>query len=232
MLSVMVPAVALGNALAIIVAGILNKLVRTKPSWTGYGKLMRMEDSCEASPEQPDLPTAITLGCGLFVATTFFVWGNLLGKWVSLHPYALMILSVAAVKILGLTPRSVERGCAQWFQLVVQVFTPALLVGIGVAYTDLHAVLGVMSPVYLFLVSTTIVGAGIGAAVVSHFVGFYPMEGALTAGLCMANMGGTGDVAVLSAANRIELMPFAQISSRVGGAFMLVAASLLLQTLR
>ena len=62
-------------------------------------------------------------------------------------------------------------------------------------------------------------------------VGFYPVEAAITAGLCMANMGGTGDVAVLSAANRMELMPFAQISSRLGGAIILIIGSLMLSTL-
>ncbi len=74
-------------------------------------------------------------------------------------------------------------------------------------------------------------GVFFGAAIVGKFVGFYPVESGLTAGLCMSNMGGTGDVAVLSAANRMELMPFAQISSRLGGAIILLLGSVMLSTM-
>ena len=97
------------------------------------------------------------------------------------------------------------------------------------AYTDLGQIVSAFSGQYLLLVGVTVLGAIIGSALVGRLVGFYPVESAITAGLCMANMGGTGDVAVLSAANRMELMPFAQISSRIGGAFMLILASVLLQ---
>lgn len=58
-------------------------------------------------------------------------------------------------------------------------------------------------------------------------VKFYPVESAITAGLCMSNAGGNGDIYVLTSANRMELMPFAQISSRIGGAIVLFTQSVL-----
>jgi Na+/citrate or Na+/malate symporter len=45
-------------------------------------------------------------------------------------------------------------------------------------------------------------------------IGFFPIESAITAGLCMANRGGSGDLEVLSACNRMNLISYAQISSR------------------
>jgi len=100
---------------------------------------------------------------------------------------------------------------------LLKVSIPAVLIGIGVAYTDLGVVLQALTWQYLLLCIVTVLGAIIGSWVVGKWVGFYPIESSITAGLCMANMGGSGDVATLGAAHRMELMPFAQISSRIGG---------------
>ena len=101
------------------------------------------------------------------------------------------------------------------------------MLGIGIAYTDMGQIIEAFSPMYLILVLVVILGAIIGAGLIGRLVGFYPIEAAITAGLCMANMGGTGDVAVLMASQRMELMPFAQISSRLGGALIILMASIL-----
>jgi Na+/citrate or Na+/malate symporter len=111
---------------------------------------------------------------------------------------------------------------------MVLALTPALLACIGIGFTSLHQVAEVISLQYFVLVVTTVIGAIIGAGGVGALLGFYPLEASVTAGLCMANMGGTGDVAVLSASRRMNLMPFAQVSSRMGGAFILLLATALL----
>ena len=228
LLSIMVPAVALGNAVAIVCAGILNKLGKKHKKLSGDGKLLKGQDDVRIEEEKELKIDYASLGKGLLIATTFYVLGKFLGKYIPLHPYALMILSVALAKLTGILKREHEEAATTWFQFVMKNFTLALLVGIGIAYTDLGAVISAFSLTYLLLVVTTIVGAMIGTAIVGRMLGFYMIEGTITAGLCMANMGGTGDIAVLSAANRMELLPFSQISSRIGGAFMLILTSLLI----
>ena len=45
----------------------------------------------------------------------------------------------------------------------------------------------------------------------------YPIDVAIV-NACHSGQGGTGDVAILTASNRMRLMPFAQIATRIGGA--------------
>lgn len=230
-LSTMVPAVALGNALAIVVAGLLSKLGKGHPNFSGEGKLMKAQTDPTQEEQKVHAIEYKFLGMGLLFSTTFFVFGRILAKFIPIHSYALMIITVAVVKAIGIFPEKYERAAFQWFNFIMANLTPALLVGIGAAYTDLNQVIDALSVTYLVLVSMTVIGAVIGSAFVGKLLGFYPLEASITGGLCMANMGGTGDVAVLSASDRMELMPFAQISSRLGGAFMLIVATALLRIL-
>ncbi len=228
LMSKMVPALALGNATAIVIGGMLNRIGKKQKALSGNGRLMKNQDIVPIEEEESKALSIEKMGQGILMATTFFALGKILANYVPVHSYALMIISVAAVKVAGIIPEKYEQSAHQWFRFVMKNFTPALLVGIGVAYTDLNAVIESFSLIYVVLVFVTVAGAVIGSGIAGHFLGFYPIEAAITAGLCMANMGGTGDVAVLSASERMELMPFAQISSRIGGAFMLIVATSLL----
>ncbi|PSV49613.1 2-hydroxycarboxylate transporter family protein [Photobacterium indicum] len=234
LMSKMVPALAIGNAIAIVMAGLLDKLGKFYPSLTGNGQLMRSTGEAQSEDEQKqEQPISINiLGIGALLAITMYFVGTMLSSVINMHTYALMIIFVALVKVMGFIPRELEKAAHGWYQFVVDNLTPALLVGIGVAYTDLNQIIASLNLVYFLMVFATVLGAIVGTAIVGRLMGFHPIEAALTAGLCMANMGGTGDVAVLAASKRMELMPFAQISSRIGGAFMLILATLILEMLK
>ena len=242
-LSVMTPAVAIGNAVSIVIAGVLVKVISGKLN--GKGQLMQsgsidpkeLEISPEMQAKRDNLSLA-NLGIGLLTSGAFFAWGFILaGAWkalvpsITIHAYAWMIIAVAIFKIANIVPERIEIACYQWFQFIMKNLTNVLLLGIGVCYLEIGTVIKSFSITYLLLCAATCVGAFVGAAFVGKLVGFYPFEAGVTAGLCMSNMGGTGDVAVLSAADRMELMPFAQISSRLGGAIILLIASLMLSLL-
>jgi malate:Na+ symporter len=222
-ISMLVPALALGNVFAIVFASLLDKVGKSYPSLTGNGQLVKGFTYKKNEPTY-DIQK---MGAGLLAALTFFAVGTLMGAVIPLHPYAIMIILVAVTKIANIIPTDVVDGASQWYQFVAKNWTLALLFGIGVAYTDLGTVLEALTLQYVLTVFAVVLGAIIGAGLLGKLVGFYPIEAAITAGLCMANMGGTGDVAVLSAAKRMELMPFSQISSRLGGALILLIAGLL-----
>lgn len=232
LLAVMVPAVALGNAMAIVAGSAMNKIGKKFPKLSGEGKLLKGLD-VETDYEEKEKKEIKfeDFGKGLTIALTFFVLGTILSKFIAIHAYALMIISVIIAKILNLVDEKYERFAAEWFNFMAKNFTIPLLVGIGVAYTNLQQVIDSFSWTYLILVFATVFGAIIGTGIVGALLNFYVVEATITAGLCMANMGGTGDVAVLTSAKRIELMPFSQISSRIGGAFMLLLTSFLVNML-
>ncbi|MFD1384890.1 2-hydroxycarboxylate transporter family protein [Rhodanobacter aciditrophus] len=231
LMSQMVPALAIGNAIAIVIAGLLNKIGQIRPTWTGNGELIRGDATAIVDNEKKEPLDVAKLGLGALIAISMFFLGTLLSNVISMHTYALMILSIALIKVSGIMPEQLEKAAHAWYTFVVGNLTPALLVGIGVAYTDLNQIIDALSPMYFALVFATVLGAAIGAGLVGRLMGFFPIESAITGGLCMANMGGTGDVAVLAASRRMQLMPFAQISSRIGGAFMLILATFAIQLL-
>ena len=69
---------------------------------------------------------------------------------------------------------------------------------------------------------------GLASALIGKLFGLYPVESAIAAGMSDNSMGGTGNVAVLSASNRMGMIAFAQMGNRMGGAIVLVLGGILI----
>ncbi len=225
-LSVFVPAVILGNIFSIIAAALLHRLGLKYPSLSGNGALLKDPMLAQEEPKVEfsvwNLVIGAAVGCG------FYASGKILNHFVpAVHNLAWMVLIVALCNIAGIIPAYMISACYTWFKFVVKAFVGIVLLAIGVVFTDLGEVIRSITPYYVLLCATVVVGAALGAGLVGRLVGFYFVESAITAGLCMTNMGGTGDVAVLSASKRMQLMPFARISTSIGGALIIFLCGLL-----
>lgn len=225
------PATVLGNCVAIIFGGIANNLGERKPKLTGNGRLVN--DGQEVKPRPPMKPTFALLCTGLIVSLAFYELGALCHRFVSVIPtYAWMIIAVVLVKGTGILSEELEDAAREWGQFAIHSWTAAALTGIGATLIDLNTILHTITPFYLLTVVLVVAAITLTASLVGKMMGFYPLESAIAAGMCTTNMGGSGNVAVLSSAKRMELLPFAQIVTRSCGALMLTLGGVLVHLIR
>ena len=226
----LVPAAMLGNVVAIMMAGYLRRLGDKKPHLSGNGVLIKTgNDDFAKLAKVEDGPVDFPImGAGLLIACSLYVWGLLISPVLSIPAAIIMIFSAAIIKATGIMPAKMERGAYHMYRFIASSLTWALLVGVGVLYTPWQDVIAAITPAYILTVTATVLSMVASGFYIAHYVKMYPIESALVTA-CHSGLGGTGDVAILSAANRMELMPFAQVSTRLGGAFMVVVATILLR---
>lgn len=235
--STILPAVAMGNIVAILTGAVLGGLGKKSSRFgivhfSGHGNLMQIGGE-EFKADLENKKTTANLegqGVGLLLAGTLYALGYMINKLLfpGIHSYAWTIILAAVLKISGILPKCLEDGACDWYGFMSTIGVPAMMVCTGFCSMSLPDCIAAMSdPAYLLIVILVAAGSSLFAGFGGLLMKMNFVESGITAGLCMANMGGSGDVAVLGAANRMELMPFAQISSRLGGALILLIVSLL-----
>jgi Na+/citrate or Na+/malate symporter len=214
------PSVMMGSLIAILLSGALNLLGERMPRLTGNGRLQPEEDHVSLSSpplEEVDVPDTATIAAAGVTAATLYLVGVLVQRLTN-FPAPVTMLAFAVVLKLGrlVSPR-LERGAYVVYNFFSTAVTYPLLFAIGVALTPWDKLIAAFTlPVMLTIAATvtTLVGVGF---LTGLLLKMYPIDTAIVTA-CRAGQGGTGDVAILSAAGRMQLMPFAQIATRIGGA--------------
>lgn len=224
----------IANVMCILAGALLKKLGERFPRLTGDGKtLMRNVNEVEMKSEG-NVPTTINdLGGALLIGVGAYVFGRMFSKIVlptvfgaAIHQFDYMILFVVLLSATGIIPPSLRTAAKRIQGFMTNNCSIVIMVGMGVDF-DLMELANAATLQNVAVALMIVLGAIIGSALVGYAVGFHPIDSAITAGLCMANRGGNGDLAVLGAANRMELMAYAQLSSRLGGGIILIIASFL-----
>ena len=221
----------IANIFAIIGSALLNTVGQLKPTWTGDKKTILRKGGNLARDDAKITPSMNDMAGALFLALTCYSVGRIMSKKVlptiagaAIHQYAYMILFVVILAATGIIPSNVRAGAKRLQSFFSGQLGIIIMVGMGADF-DIAELFTALTPGNVVMALLIVIGAIIGAGGVGYLVGFYPVDSALTAGLCMANRGGNGDLACLGAADRMELIAYAQLSSRLGGGIVLIIAS-------
>jgi Na+/citrate or Na+/malate symporter len=219
------PSVMLGSLTAIVFSGLLNFAGKRWPHLTGEGRLQPGEHDVPLDQPQAVLahPDVQTVGAAVVLTVTLFLLGALAQKlWSWPGPVVMLGLAVL-IKLGRLASPGLERGAHANYRFFSVCVTYPLLFAIGVSKTPWEKLMAAFNlPTITTIVATvaTLMGTGF---LVGRLIGMYPIEAAIV-NATHSGQGGTGDVAILTAANRMQLMPFAQIATRIGGAITVTLA--------
>lgn len=214
------PPVMMGSLTAIVLAGTLNYVGKRYPHLTGEGRLQPAGEG-EVVLERDDnvvrLVDMQTIGAALVTAVTLYLIGVLGQRLMDFPAPVTMLFLAVMLKLTQAVSPGLQQGAYQIYRFFSTVVTYPLLFAIGVALTPwdkLIAAFHFANVVTIVSTVVTLMGTGF---LVGRWMGMYPIEAAIV-NACHSGQGGTGDVAILTAANRMALMPFAQIATRIGGA--------------
>jgi malate:Na+ symporter len=223
------PPVMFGSLAAILLAGVLNFLGRRWPALTGEGRLQPGESE-ELATHEEDTPVHSDVthiaGAGLLVISLYLL-GLICFRTFGLPAPVAMLLLAVMVNMAHAVPPPLQQGAYVVCQFFRRAVTYPLLFAIGVALTPWDKLMAAFALPNLLTILATVVTLVTTGFFVGRWIKLYPIDAAIVIA-CRAGQGGTGDVAILTAGNRMQLMPFAQIATRIGGAITITLTLLLL----
>ena len=230
------PPVMLGSLTAILLSGTLNFVGKRYPHLTGEGRLQpgehdAMDPTREDVADEKGAPLDVsTIAAAGLCAITLYLLGVMCHRLFGLPaPVAMLFLAVLAKLTSAVSPH-LQQGGFFVYKFFSTAVTYPLLFAIGVSMTPWDKLIAAFNlPNLITIIATvaTLMGTG---ALVGRMLNMYPIEAAII-NACHSGQGGTGDVAILTAANRMQLMPFAQIATRIGGAITVTFVIILLSRL-
>lgn len=225
--SQLAPAVTFGNIIAIIGALSISKIF-TNTKYNGHGTLI---SATKEELEKPKITlNAQQIGVGMLFSFSLLMVGTILNNFFpKIHEYAFMIIIVFLIKATNTVPKKLQEAVSMFNQVIMTNLTHAVLAGIGLAMIDLRTLASAFSWQFVILCLTSVVAMGLTSWFLGSVLGMYPVETAIGAGMINNSMGGTGNIAVLSAANRMEMIAFAQMANRLCGAIVLIMGGILIR---
>jgi Na+/citrate or Na+/malate symporter len=222
----------LGSLTAILLSGMLNSVGKKYPHLTGEGRLQPGEHDDmvakeEAIPDHMDIGQIAAAG---ITAIALYMVGLMSFKLFGIPAPVAMLFVAVLFKLSRAVSPQLQQGSFVVYKFFSTAVTYPLLFAIGASMTPWDKLVAAFNIPNLITIVATVATLMACGYFVGRKMNMYPIETAII-NACHSGQGGTGDVAILTASNRMVLMPFAQIATRIGGAIMVTMTLLAMSQL-
>jgi CCS family citrate carrier protein len=229
------PAVMLGSLSAILLSGMLNSIGKRHPHLTGQGRLQPGEagDEVQARPQADAAPghfDVANIAAAGITSISLYMVGMMSHRLFDFPAPVVMLFVAVMFKLSGMVSPKLEQSAYIVYKFFSTAVTYPLLFAIGASMTPWDKLVAAFNLVNLVIIVSTVASLMATGYFVGRRMNMYPIETAII-NACHSGQGGTGDVAILTAADRMQLMPFAQIATRIGGAITVTLTLVLMSQL-
>ncbi|HYG06230.1 MAG TPA: 2-hydroxycarboxylate transporter family protein [Stenotrophomonas sp.] len=219
----LLPAVVLANFMAIIAAAAVTRLHAGK----GAGDRTTLLQQASPYPVSPGptrireiaLATVALLSCIAFIG-----W---IGRLTGMNEALLLIMVALLLAMGGLVPAGLHRSIDALYRFATRVLLAPLLIVVGAVYVPWATLVSSLTAAKVLVLGAAVLTLAMAGAWMAQWARLQSDEGAFIA-LSRAAMGGSGDIALLDAARRMDLLPLALLSTRLGGWLTVFLALLIL----
>lgn len=231
------PVVIIANFIVVFIATFLNSLAKKFPKHSNDNIFYHLENSdplpnskCENLSTNDWVYTS-----GKII--TIILLGLLLNYFVPnigivvLHKFLYLVL-LAYVANVYMKKRGNELFVLQkMLKWIVSYLTPIMITSVGFLLMDFEVFIEVLTIENLLLMTLVIFIVIFSALIVAKLFNIYLIEGVVLLALCLCNRGGVGDIMTLEAYDKIHLIPFAQLITRIGGVIIIALSSIMFSIL-
>jgi CCS family citrate carrier protein len=226
------PPVMLGSLTAILLSGMLNSLGKKRPHLTGRGRLQPGEEGdlapqAEVATGPFDIANIAAAG---ITSISLYMVGMMCFRLFEFPAPVAMLFVAVVFKLSRLVSPQLQQSSYIVYKFFSTAVTYPLLFAIGASMTPWDKLVSAFTVVNLAVIVSTVASLIATGFFLGRRMNMYPIEAAII-NACHSGQGGTGDVAILTAADRMQLMPFAQIATRIGGAITVTLTLLLMSQL-
>jgi malate:Na+ symporter len=234
-LALMLPAVILGNFAAIVFAGLLaygekKRAAKSPATLTNTENRLLEANFTRIVPAGGTMRRSgigsVSAAAGILMA--LYVLGFAASRGFGIPSPLIVLVAAGILHSANVLSPELRIAVLAIYRFCIAAFTYPVLFAVGLLLVPWERLIEGLAPVNSAIICATVGALSIAGYLASRRAGLNPIEGAIVT-LTRAAMGGTGDIAVLSAARRLELMPFAQIATRIGGAATVAAALMALE---